>query len=535
MEKRLFLAIGLSFVVVWLWSAVAPSPARLSKNSNITQHIEDKRDKEVLKNVLAPSAALNQSKIQEISKLSSDKLTAEFSNIGGSLSAVVMNEFGVSLPIENIAGLQGYENEIFLVNHTNDTSISYTYENNDFKIVRYFSLTPGEYIIKTSTKLYNKSDMSKVAEINIYDYIINMAKLDINYTHPDATQARDRNLYEYVVFDENDIFRKAGAYQFHQKEKKETQGKVYWAGFRDRYFCAIVKPQFNTTKYVVNPMDDKTMQIITSAEKATILPNQFINFDSTIFVGPERMDILKNYNAGFEKIKRYYRFGLFDGIAKIISSFMYLIYKFIPNWGVTIVLISTIIYFAMYPLTLKGMMSMKRMQALQPMIMQLKEKNKDNPQKLNKEMMELYKQNKVNPMGGCLPMLLQMPVFIGLYQVLWRSVSFKGAKFLWIKDLSGPDRLFITPFKMPLIGNEFNLLPILIAVIMFVQQKFTSRNMVITDPNQAAQQKMMGTIMPFFIGFIFYKFASGLTLYFTMFYIFSTFSQWKMSKVVKRN
>jgi len=147
--------------------------------------------------------------------------------------------------------------------------------------------------------------------------------------------------------------------------------------------------------------------------------------------------------------------------------------------------------------------------------------------------MGLYKEHKVNPLGGCLPMLLQMPVFIGLYQVLWRSVSFKGADFLWIKDLSQPDRLFIMPFKIPFLGNEFNLLPLIMMVVMFAQQKLSTKNIVITDPSQAAQQKMMTTIMPIFIGVIFYKFASGLTLYFTMFYMFSTFTQWKMSKVKK--
>ena len=132
-------------------------------------------------------------------------------------------------------------------------------------------------------------------------------------------------------------------------------------------------------------------------------------------------------------------------------------------------------------------------------------------------------------------MLLQMPVFIGLYQVLWRSVAFKGAKFLWIKDLSEPDRLFIFPFNLPVVGNELNILPLIMVVVMFFQQKISSKNMVISDPSQAAQQKMMTTIMPIFLGFIFYKFASGLTLYFTMFYFFSTFTQWKMSKQVKVN
>jgi YidC/Oxa1 family membrane protein insertase len=236
---------------------------------------------------------------------------------------------------------------------------------------------------------------------------------------------------------------------------------------------------------------------------------------------------------GFEKIKKYYRFGLFDGAAKIIASMMHWIHKFVPNWGLCILIISIVIYFSMYPLTMKGMLSMRRMQTLQPMVAQLKEKHKDNPQKMNKEMMQLYKEHKVNPLGGCLPMLLQMPVFIGLYQVLWRSVSFKGASFLWIKDLSEPDRLFLFPFSLPFLGNEFNILPVIMIVVMFAQQKLSTKNIVVTDPTQLAQQKMMTTIMPVFIGVIFYKFASGLTLYFTMFYIFSTFTQWKMTKVKK--
>jgi YidC/Oxa1 family membrane protein insertase len=126
-----------------------------------------------------------------------------------------------------------------------------------------------------------------------------------------------------------------------------------------------------------------------------------------------------------------------------------------------------------------------------------------------------------------------MPVFIGLYQVLWRSVSFKGAKFLWIKDLSEPDRLFLLPFNIPFLGNEFNVLPFVMMGVMFIQQKLSSKNMVVVDPSQAAQQKMMATIMPVFLGVIFYKFASGLTLYFTMFYCFSTFTQWKLSKDIK--
>lgn len=173
---------------------------------------------------------------------------------------------------------------------------------------------------------------------------------------------------------------------------------------------------------------------------------------------------------------------------------------------------------------------MKKMQALQPKIAAVKDKYKNNPQKMNSEMMELYKNHKINPLGGCLPIVLQMPVFIGLYQVLWRSVSLKGASFLWIKDLSEPDRLLVFQNTIPLLENDLNLLPIIMIVVMFFQQKLTSANMVITDPAQATQQKMMGIMMPLFMGVVFYKFASGLTLYFTMFYLLSTLTQWKMSK-----
>ncbi len=210
---------------------------------------------------------------------------------------------------------------------------------------------------------------------------------------------------------------------------------------------------------------------------------------------------------------------------------MRFIHKVIPSWGVSIIILSSFIYLLMYPLTMKGMLSMKRMQSLQPVMAQMREQYKNQPKKLNKEIMELYKKNNVNPFGGCFPFILQMPVFIGLYQCLWRTVYLKGASFLWIKDLSQPDRLFVFPTAMPVIGNEFNALPLVMAIVMFFQQRLSSRNMITADPNQATQQKMMAIFFPIMLGFVFYKFASGLTLYFTVFYVFSTFTQWKMSKV----
>jgi len=159
---------------------------------------------------------------------------------------------------------------------------------------------------------------------------------------------------------------------------------------------------------------------------------------------------------------------------------------------------------------MKQMRSMKQMQVLQPRIEELRKIYKDNPQKLNTEIMGLYREYKVNPLSGCLPLILQMPIFFALYQVLLRSVGFKGAKFLWIKDLSLPDRLFILPATIPFLGNEINLLPILMTIGMFIQQKFS---MATSSTGSAEQQKFMMILFPLMFGFIFYHMPSGLVLY----------------------
>ena len=364
----------------------------------------------------------------------------------------------------------------------------------------------------------------------------------------EGEHAIDKNLFEYAISTEGhkNIFRKNNAFRFSEADSKHENVRIDWIGFRDRYFCAIVKPNFSTAEYQLTPIDliNKEEQvpnkkgylglnISVKPDKENLIAGKPIELNSTIYVGPENLYILKKYHMGFESIKKFYRFGLFDAIAHVIYSMLHFVYKLIPNWGVCIILISSFIYLSMYPLTFKGMASMKKMQALQPKITILREKYKNSPEKLNKEMIELYKENSVNPLSGCLPLLLQMPVFIGLYQVFWRDVSFKDSGFLWIKDLSHPDKFITFPWSLPIIGQYLNILPIAMVVIMFFQQRMTSRNMVSSDPNQIAQQKMMGIMMPLMLGFIFYNFASGLNLYFTVLYGLQTIFQWKMSKETK--
>jgi len=538
MEKRFLLAFVLSFLVLFGWSAISPKPPA-KKLINNTQRVgikDNTIDLQESTDSSLPSPALV-SKTSQIVKnsaekqeqLVSEKLIADFSNMGGNLQKVFIKNYDAVLPITNIVNLSGYEDRVFVLDKITGRSVSYIYEDEDYRISKFYELGEDDYTITSDVRIQNKTGNLRMDTLNIEGFSINEFRVD-NNEKKNPNKMRDRSLMEYVVYTNKGMHRKNKAFKFSHKDRKEEEANVQWLGFRDRYFCALIKPNFNSFGYLINPINDKKLNINIEMRDIKFPPSGSLSFASTIFFGPENLDILKKYDVGFEKIRRYYKLGLFDAIAKLIYGIMRLIYKIIPNWGICIILISTIIYFSMYPMTMRSMKSMRKMQAIQPKMAKLKEKHQNNPQKLNKEMMEIYKKHGVNPLGGCLPMLLQLPVFIGLYQVLWRSVSFKGAKFLWIKDLSEPDRLFSFPSSFPVIGNDFNLLPVLMVVIMAFQQRLTAKNMTSTDPQQIAQQKMMSTVMPFFMGFIFYKFASGLTLYFTMFYLFSTFTQWKISK-----
>lgn len=527
-------------MVLYVWALIVPKPQGQQNpldQSQVFENKEDTTEKEKPSLPPSPSSVVKTKATETVSKMEvqkksidNDLLYLEFSNIGGNLDAVSIKEFDATLPVTNILSIHGLEQGVFELTDYGRDYVVYVYEDENQKIEKKYSLSEDDYIIRSNISIQNKSETSKVFDVGINKLILKMSNLNGNQNGQKNGNKRDQSLYEYSVYTDNKIIRKGSAFKFNEKENKIQDGVVEWFGFRDRYFCAIVKPLFSASGYSINRLNETTLKLALENKNINIPANGAVSFESLIYVGPQNIDTLKQYKQGFEQIVSFSGFGLFDVIAKFIYFLIHLLQRIIPNWGICIILISVIIYYSMYPLTARGMASMKKMQAIQPEVAKIKEKHGKNPQKMNTEVMDLYKKHKVNPIGGCFPILLQMPVFIGLYQVLWRSVSFKGASFLWIDDLSEPDRLFIMPFSLPFLGNEFNLLPVIMIAVMVFQQKLSAKNMVLTDPAQIAQQKMMQRIFPVFLGFIFYKFASGLTLYFTMFYIFSTLTQWKMSK-----
>jgi YidC/Oxa1 family membrane protein insertase len=244
-----------------------------------------------------------------------------------------------------------------------------------------------------------------------------------------------------------------------------------------------------------------------------------------LYLGPSDYELLKSYGVGLEKIVDL-GWKMIQPISAFILWLMGWMYKVVPNYGLVIILLSVVTKVAFYPLTLSSTRSMKRLQEVQPRLKALQEKHKNNQQKLGEEMMKLYKEERINPMGGCLPLLLQMPVFFALYQVLRSSIALRQAPFVgWIDDLGQPDALFNLPFSLPFLGNEFNLLPLLMAASTYWQMKVTP-----TAPSTGPSLQLMNKLMPFMMLFFFYHFPSGLVIYWTVINLLSIYQTWHIHR-----
>lgn len=282
---------------------------------------------------------------------------------------------------------------------------------------------------------------------------------------------------------------------------KTYQGKTGWTGITDKYFIGAIRP------------DDGFRGIVGRGEQGS----GFVGVDATgpdrkflVYAGPKDYDRLKAMGGDMQLAVD---FGWFTFLAKPLFFALRFFYGLVGNWGWAIIILTVVIKLIFAPLTHKSQKSMKKLQKLQPHFAELKEKYKGDPQRLNREMMDLYKKHQVNPMGGCLPMLIQIPVFIALYNVLNNAIELRGAPFaFWLHDLSAKDPYYI--------------LPILMGVSMLAMQKMTPTSM---DP----KQNMMMMIMPVVLTFMFISLPSGLVLYFTISNMLSMAQQLYINKYSK--
>lgn len=290
-------------------------------------------------------------------------------------------------------------------------------------------------------------------------------------------------------------------------------GNFTFAGIEDTYFAAAFLPENTASVDTVTFSDsvrtvlDQNQQPFAGTAVSDGASNHF-----ALFVGPKDLDILRAVNP---KLEQVVDFGWFSFLAKPLFLLVnWVTENFIHNYGWAIIVITVVLNFILFPLKISSMKSMKKMQALQPQIAAINDRYKGisirDPRKSeqNQEVMELYKKHGVNPMGGCVPMLLQIPFFIAFYKVFTVSVEMRGASWLWVTDLSQPEHLAI------------KILPIAMIISQFVMQKMTPQTG--GDPNQ---QKMM-MFMPLVFGFMFYNFSSGLVLYYLTSNLVGIAQQW---------
>ncbi len=308
-------------------------------------------------------------------------------------------------------------------------------------------------------------------------------------------------------------------------EKIYPQGKkTDWTAIRTKYFVQATiphSPDNINVEIIGRGKEINDIEYLTYTTELEIpIPPQSINkyTDSlTVFLGPLDYKILKAVGDGLDNLvmnKDWYEgFFLFRfiNIYFVLPAFD-LLHKFIPNYGLIIIIFSIFIKLILHPLTKKSYQSMSEMQYVQPLMAEMREKYKNDAQRLNKEMMKLYKERGINPLGGCIPTILQMPLLFALFVVFRSTIQLRGEPFiLWITDLSRPDHLALGT-SLPFIGDTISVLPILMAATMIWQSKMT-----MTDP----KQKAMIYIMPVFLLFIFYSLPSGLNLYYSVFNLLS--------------
>ena len=308
------------------------------------------------------------------------------------------------------------------------------------------------------------------------------------------------------------------------KDQNTFEGKIKWVALQSRYFMSgLIPDQIEEASLHLALKSDKFVAArYRQPEKAIQAGTQY-TYNYQLFMGPKRIEELKNVGNDLNKVVD---FGWFDILAKPCLWLMNLFYSVIPNYGVAIIVLTLLVKILLWPLGQKSYKSMSEMKKIQPLMKEIREKYKDDKQRMNQEVMGLYRTYKINPLGGCLPMVVQLPVFFALYRMLYEAIELRHAPFfLWIDDLAAPDRLFRFDFSIPFMEPPYGIpvLTIVMGASMLLQQKMSP------PMGDATQAKMM-MFMPIIFTFIFINFSSGLVLYWLVNNILSIAQQYYTQK-----
>ncbi|OEU51688.1 MAG: hypothetical protein BA868_08770 [Desulfobacterales bacterium C00003106] len=380
-----------------------------------------------------------------------------------------------------------------------------------YRITKIFTFYPDSYafdlVVKIGNPFANPLEDKLTLALTYHDTFAKKSR----YTFSGPSILIDNRLEE---LSEKDI-----------SKTKVYPGNVEWMALGDRYFMSAIIPDVESSKASVL-LEHEPGEILKAfyVDPADTIPAKAErSYSYKVYMGPKSLDIL---SATDKKLAKAVDFGWFDIIAKPLLHALNFFNRYVHNYGIAIIILTILIKAAFWPLSNKSYKSMSEMKKLQPKMQELRQKYKGEKQKMNQELMNLYKTYNINPLGGCLPMVLQIPVFFAFYKMLYQCIELRHQPFFgWITDLSAPDRLFRFDFSVPLMDPPYGIpvLTIIMGASMFLQQKMSP------PPGDPSQAKLM-MILPIVFTFIFINFPSGLVLYWLVNNILSIAQQYYITK-----
>ena len=434
-------------------------------------------------------------------------------------------------------------NTLFKAKKESDQKVTFTGELNGMPMVRTITLN-DDYSIAVSDQILNKSSkMQTLPSLLIHNGVMKQlegttAAKGMVLLGADSRIDGDLRYWGRKL---NKFTKRAGYPKYFTVDPTEFSTEdVDWVSAKNKFFAEVLIPAPQVAGDIQIGVERSeatkgaTMTGVNSSAITTpadIMPGMTKELDYSWFIGPKEFSVLQKAGHDITGVMEFQTVGFWSFMNPVMEPArrgllwgLVKLHNIIPNYGVAIIILTLLVRIAFWPITHKSTESMRRMAEIQPLIKELQAKHKGNPQELQKETMKLYKEHKVNPAGGCLPMFIQIPVFFALYTVLRSAIELRFSSFLWISDLSEPENLFAG--MIPVIGS-LNILPLLMTATMVLQQKLT--------PSSAdAQQKQMMMFMPLMMLFIFYNMPSGLTLYWTTsnaMMIIQTLSRKKVNKI----
>lgn len=567
MDKRTLLAVVLSVIVITVGFIVQnmlyppqPVPEPREQTEPVTQGAPEPEAEETeqpAESEAGDIAAVEQENVEQLPRgvirpvpidgatpqedytYENDTVRVLFSAIGGAVESFQLLEHqDGDAPVEMI--LRGTEGQhaftiafggadapesdaLFLLRDTTDSNVVEYYrdfyvtgqEDAPFRVVKRYIFQPGEYLFQLDVTIENSENAFIPLNFDGSAYSLTVGP-QIGPTYQVLDNRNEYRRFHYLEDGSRENINIRG------NGTERIEERVGWAAIAGKYFAIIGVP--DSTQYDIVFSQEEAAGLEDTASMTFVRPviRSSLSTDRyRFYVGPKTSRVLERYedaetnafgaqNLGLDNIvDRRFLFGWLESILKWVLQ---MIVQVVPNYGIAIIILTVIVKALLFPLTHKSYESTSKMQTVQPKIQELREKHKDNPQKMNAEMAELYKKEGVNPLGGCLPLLLQFPFFIAMFGLFNNHFDLRGATFIpgWITDLSAPDSILHFDFTIPLIGwNDIRLLPIL----FLGSQILTSMLMQSTTAQSSGQMKFMQFGLPVMFFFILYNMPSGLLVY----------------------